>query len=143
MSVIYIAGPMTGLPDFNYPAFNAAEVALRAAGHSPLNPTRAELLNPTPGVPQAWGWYMRHALRMVIAAEAIALLPGWEYSTGARLEFHVGEGLGLRCRPLSQWLLGRCSACDLSIEVDDLQAGHGMCGSCLHNAVRSGWTVGS
>ena len=31
---------MTGLPDLNYPAFNAAEEALTAAGHAVLNPAR-------------------------------------------------------------------------------------------------------
>ena len=38
--IVYIAGPMTGLPDLNYPAFNAAEEALTAAGHAVLNPAR-------------------------------------------------------------------------------------------------------
>ena len=32
MKRIYIAGPMTGLPDFNYPAFNAAAARMRALG---------------------------------------------------------------------------------------------------------------
>ena len=29
---IYIAGPMSGLPDFNYPSFDRAEQDLAAAG---------------------------------------------------------------------------------------------------------------
>ena len=46
---IYIAGPMTGLPDSNYPAFHAAEARLQALGHEPHNPAR------NPGRPAAHG----------------------------------------------------------------------------------------
>ncbi|HEO9918795.1 TPA: DUF4406 domain-containing protein [Enterobacter asburiae] len=35
---IYIAGPMSGLPDFNRAAFNHAHVFLGANGHVVLNP---------------------------------------------------------------------------------------------------------
>ncbi|WP_420114537.1 DUF4406 domain-containing protein [Pseudactinotalea sp.] len=103
MSTVYIAGPMSGLPDFNYPAFRAAEGELRRAGHEPLNPADAEALNDT-GVPQAWAWYMRHALGMVIRAEGIALLPGWERSRGATLEHLVALQLGMDIRPIEGWL---------------------------------------
>lgn len=104
MTTVYVAGPMTGIPDFNYPAFNAAAEALRAAGHTVLNPVDSEQHNDT-GKPQRWDWYMRHALRMVLDSEALALLPGWENSKGARLEFQVADSLGLPCRPLSDWLI--------------------------------------
>lgn len=39
-------------------------------------------------------------------------------------------------------VLDRCENCREGIAADDMHAGHGMCGSCLHNATRSGWTPG-
>ena len=71
--IVYIAGPMTGLPDLNYPAFNAAEEALTAAGHAVLNPAR----NGTIVGSNAWQQYMRLSIAQVLQAEAVALLPGW------------------------------------------------------------------
>lgn len=35
-----------------------------------------------------------------------------------------------------------CSQCGQDIG-DDVHAGHGMCASCLHDAVRSGWEPGA
>lgn len=104
MARIYVAGPMTGYPDFNYPAFNAAADSLRAKGFDVLNPVDAEQHNQTPGTPQAWGWYMRHALRMVLDADGLALLDGWEKSKGATLEVHVAQRLGLVVALLDDWL---------------------------------------
>ena len=103
---LYIAGPMTGLPEFNYPAFDAAEVRLRDKGFEVLNPTSAEVHNPTPGVPQAWDWYMRHALRLVLEADGVAQLRGWGESKGATLETAVARSLGLVVLPLEDWLGG-------------------------------------
>lgn len=104
MTTLYVAGPMTGLPEFNYPAFNAAARMLCGFGYRTLNPVDAEKANPTPGTPQHWTWYMRHALRMVLAADALALLPGWENSKGATLEVHVARALGMEAEPLEYWV---------------------------------------
>lgn len=101
--VVYVAGPMTGFPDQNYPAFNAAAEKLRALGYGVLNPVDCEQDNDT-GAPQAWSWYMRRALAMLIRADAVALLPGWEMSRGAMLEVHVSEQLGMDIRALDGWL---------------------------------------
>jgi hypothetical protein len=90
MSVVYIAGPMTGIPDYNYPAFNEAERQLRAAGHEPLNPARRGL---RPG--WTYGDYLRHAIRDVLLADAIAALPGWMRSRGARLETDIAHAIGI------------------------------------------------
>lgn len=100
---VYVAGPMTGYPDFNYPAFDAAERALLDHGYGVFNPTRAEEFNDT-GKSQEWAWYMRHALRMVVSADALAILPGWEDSRGARLEVQVAQALGMPVRPIAEWL---------------------------------------
>jgi len=104
VKTLYVAGPMTGIPEFNYPAFDAAERSLASCGYLVLNPTHAEKHNPTPGTPQAWGWYMRHCIRMVLAADGMALLPGWENSRGATLERTIATALDLDVRMLDAWL---------------------------------------
>ena len=104
-AVVYIAGPMTGYPQFNYPAFNAAAQSLRDAGYDTLNPVDSEQHNDT-GTPQTWDWYMRHALRMVLDADGIACLPGWESSKGASLEVTVASALGVKVAPVERWLAG-------------------------------------
>lgn len=86
---VYISGPMTGLPDFNYPAFFAAEDDLKAIGHDVINPAREG--------DGDWGWleFMRRALVDISQADAIHLLDDWEKSKGACLEAHIAEALGL------------------------------------------------
>ena len=99
---VYIAGPMTGLPEFNYPAFYAAADALKALGHEPINPARAAGREGC----KTWLDYMRAALRDVADADGIAMLPGWQESRGAAVEYRLGYALGLDVRPLAQWLDG-------------------------------------
>ena len=103
MSVLYIAGPMTGMPDHNYPAFDTAAERLRSWGHLVLNPTILEQHNPTPGTPQPWDWYMRRALRMLLDAEGVALLPGWASSRGATIERDLAMSLRMPVRHWRDW----------------------------------------
>lgn len=100
---VYIAGPMTGLPKQNYPAFNAAAARLRALGYEVLNPVDSEAENHKKG-PQSHAWYMRRAVRMVSHADGIALLPGWEKSAGAALEVQIGRALELEIQTLGGWV---------------------------------------
>lgn len=81
---IYIAGPMTGYPDYNRAAFNAKASELMAEGHIVLNP--AVLPG---GLCQSE--YMDICLAMVRSADAIYLLKGWDVSAGARAEHALAE----------------------------------------------------
>ncbi|MGL6378234.1 DUF4406 domain-containing protein [Aeromonas hydrophila] len=73
---VYVAGPMTGLPEFNRPAFFAAEAHLKSLGAQVMNPAI---------LPDGWSHeaYMRIAIPMLMECEAVAFLPGWQYSCGA------------------------------------------------------------
>lgn len=97
MKRVYLAGPMSGLPDFNYPAFHEAAGRLRATGLHVENPAE----NPVPAC-GSWEAYMRMAIPQMLTCDAVALLPGWQKSRGARLEAHVAGELGLRIMLLSE-----------------------------------------
>lgn len=90
---IYLSGPMTGYPDYNRPAFFAAEQALSTL-------LDAEFINPARLDSQAkpeWQWedYMRAALRGMLGACTIYMLNGWENSRGAKIELELANELGM------------------------------------------------
>lgn len=89
--IAYIAGPMTGLPEFNYPAFDALAAQLEAKGWAVLNPTRKF----EGRVDLPYEVYLRGSIVDVLSADAIVLLPGWTASRGAQLEKHIADALGL------------------------------------------------
>ncbi|QBI98786.1 hypothetical protein SEA_BOBBY_156 [Mycobacterium phage Bobby] len=89
----YLAGKMSGIEDFNHPAFHAKAAELRAAGEEVINPAEfdAEI-----GPDQPWDAYLRRDLVLLAErCDKIVLLPGWEDSKGANLEHHVGRQLGM------------------------------------------------
>lgn len=96
---IYIAGPMTGLPDYNYPLFDAAAIKLRAEEYEVECPSENDL--PTG---KEWHEYLRHAIKRLVDCDAVATLNGWEHSKGARLEVLIAERLGIPVKPLVEWL---------------------------------------
>jgi hypothetical protein len=81
---------MTGLPEFNFPAFNAMAAHLRSLGFEVLNPAERGL-----HLDLHWSVCMRHALRQLLAADSIILLNGWKKSRGARLESVVSRALDM------------------------------------------------
>lgn len=99
MIILYVAGPTTGLPDHNRPAFYAAAAALRSAGYAVLNPADTSGPEDAP-----WLWWMRQALHQLANAEGVATLPDWERSRGASLEVYVATALGLPVLTVEEWL---------------------------------------
>ena len=95
---LYLAGPMRGLPEDNYPAFHAAAQQLRAL-YVVVNP--AELLQEH-GLPMRM--YLQVDLPALLDCHGVALLPRWEFSEGARLERQCGIVAGMKCAPVEWWL---------------------------------------
>jgi hypothetical protein len=89
--IYYLSGPMTGLPDYNRPAFNEAAAELRSHGFTVWNP--AEEFDATTIYPRKI--YIRKDIEALLKSDAIVMLDGWENSAGARLELDMARELEL------------------------------------------------
>ena len=87
---IYVAGPMTGYPELNFPAFNAETARLRALGHEVVNPAE---VNPDSNA--EWRDCMRADIKVMVDCDAVQLLHKWQHSKGACLEYQIATALGL------------------------------------------------
>jgi nucleoside 2-deoxyribosyltransferase len=99
---VYLAGPMTGYPRWNFDAFEAAAADLRRQGHEVVSPHETDLADGfDPDAPveeytladrQA---AMRKDIEHVLSVDAIYLLPGWSKSRGAFVELGVADAIGI------------------------------------------------
>lgn len=96
---LYVAGPMSGYPDANYPAFNEAAERLSGAGFEVLNPAVAVV-----GTEAHYTDFIREDLRMMLDCHGVAVLEGWWESVGARNEVQVAGILKMPVRPVAEWL---------------------------------------
>lgn len=127
---IYLAGPMSGIPQFNFPAFDEAARRLRAKGHRIVSPAELDDESvrslamaspdgrPTDDLP-SWGQMLARDVRIVADhCSGIALLPGWSKSRGAKLEAYVailcGHALFTYDGRLDFAILNRVSICDVT-----------------------------
>lgn len=108
---VYLAGPMTGIAQFNFPTFDHEAQKLRdVCGYEVISPAeldspehRAAALHSPDGEPTAymektsdtWGQLLARDVRLIAddGIKAIFVLPGWSRSRGARLETFVGRAL--------------------------------------------------
>lgn len=106
---IYIAGPMSGYDDFNFPAFFTKEAELAASGWEVANPANKDAeasIDPEAKLTgddkklMASGWNFREAylwdVTKIIEGDAIYMLRGWEKSAGARGEHAVAVSMQAR-----------------------------------------------
>lgn len=90
---LYLAGPMTGITDFNFQAFNFAAAEWRAKGWEVYNP--AEEFNGDTG--RSYREYVAHDLDHIFACHAMAMLTGWdgENARGSVWEEAIARRFGL------------------------------------------------
>ncbi len=96
---LYLCGPMSGLPQFNYPAFFEAAERLRDVGYIVRNPAD----NPPPKCGTYPGW-IRLALAQLVQCNGLAYLDGWESSTGAHIEIRVARDLTMPIKHCGVWI---------------------------------------
>jgi hypothetical protein len=107
---VYIAGPMTNLPQFNFPLFDTTATALRARGYEVVSPAElddpddreAALASPDGSMldghgktKKTWGDFLSRDVKLLAdgGIEAVAVLPNWDKSRGARLETFVANAM--------------------------------------------------
>lgn len=105
---LYVAGPMSGTPGFNYAAFDEAAATLRGLGFEVVSPAEMDKarnpvayeiaskspdgkLEPSTTGGLTWAQILSNdIIEVADKTDGLALLPGWAKSSGARLEVFVG-----------------------------------------------------
>ena len=101
--LLYVAGPMTGISEWNAPAFQKAQSSLMAQGWEVVTPLDLVPVDHPDQIP-AWEDCLRHDLQAVLLCDGVALLPGWEQSRGASLEVRVANTVGIPVKTVALWL---------------------------------------
>ena len=103
-AVGYLAGPMTGMPQYNFPAFDEAAAKLRSVGWEIISPAELDRkggFDPTEKhTPEYLQVFVRTAKArnkgMMARCNHIILLPGWDKSDGTKEELVWARELGMR-----------------------------------------------
>lgn len=99
----YLAGPMRGIEEYNFPEFRKQTAWLRGLGWHVFSPAERDEQDPDiDHTENIAGWsggrkldyFMAHDLKAVCEMDCVILLPGWEESQGARLEAVVAVEIG-------------------------------------------------
>lgn len=104
---IYVAGPMSHIPNYNKEAFEGACRSLRQAGQEVMSPHENGQPGPEVEPDSVWIYYMRLDLIMLARANLVVVLDGWECSRGAKTEVGIAHALHIPVLPLGTalWIL--------------------------------------
>jgi hypothetical protein len=104
---LYIAGPMRGYAENNFPAFARCATRLRLQGHEVVSPAEMDLvLDPDAaklsevGIEQ-FKEFMRRDLDALLLCDGVWLLDNWTSSAGALIEAYVAIQCGLIAQDIS------------------------------------------
>lgn len=93
---IYIAGPMRGHVDLNFPTFRATAEYLRSLGHEVLNPVEIGEKHFGDDVSLHPSQYLMKDIMELLTCDTLCLLAGWQHSVGARCEVAIAITLGFK-----------------------------------------------
>jgi len=107
---VYLAGPMRGYPEYNFPLFFKVTEKLESLGFIVHNPAARDIVsdgfNPKKDQAKELKHYMYYDLPMVCTSDMLVVLPNWEFSQGARLEVHVANECKIPVYPVELLLNG-------------------------------------
>lgn len=104
----YIAGPMRGIQQYNFLAFDTAAERLRSIGRDVVSPAELDRLagfDPYK-LPADTDWShvpvhfsleaaIRRDVEAILGCDSICVLPGWEKSVGATAEVAIAKWRGM------------------------------------------------
>jgi hypothetical protein len=99
--LIYIAGPMSGIEKFNFPAFDAARNLLTAHGWLVISPADMDRekfpgFNGDGGLPSGFNIteVIRSDLNAIDLCSCLYMLRGWQVSKGSLVEYAYANLMG-------------------------------------------------
>jgi hypothetical protein len=105
--MLYLAGPMSGYVDYNFPLFHRVANLLRSQGYKVNNPADKETLDgtdlPDPEKVPTRAEAMKMDIPLVVECDGIVLLPCWKDSVGARFEAIMATQCGM---DIYEWVEG-------------------------------------
>lgn len=102
---VYLAGPMRGYDLYNFPAFDRCAENLRGMGYKVISPAELDRqagfsehaeFTPEELVPMMREFMRRDLNAIIDQCSAIALMPGWQKSSGVKVELSLAHVLGLQ-----------------------------------------------
>lgn len=104
---LYLAGPMSGMPDLNRGAAAHGKAQLERYGYTVISPwdfVQNVDNDGSGGGPEVLAYYLRHDLHQLADTDGVALLDGYRTSKGANIEIFVATLLNLPVRHVDSWV---------------------------------------
>lgn len=107
---VYLAGPMRGYDQFNFPAFYDAAAKMRGRGHEVVSPAERDESTGFDATKNSLeGFDLNAALRwdlcqIIDECDGVVTLPGWEASKGANAEVATCLAVGKVHMELAEFL---------------------------------------
>lgn len=92
--LVYVSGPISDAPD-HVKEFREAVDFLKHDGHRVLDPLSIPASKDILSERKEWVYYMKRAVKLLMGADGIYMLEGWEKSEGASLEHQLAKDLDI------------------------------------------------